>query len=85
MIYIVLRIGGDRPIHDVELGWVTPDQAYLLSCRSMPAEVAASCVHDGDLYLFGVLVGTGARGFVARATTIDGTEVTTEAREIWLE
>lgn len=79
-VHIVLWADDDTGIADIELGWATPEDTYILSCSDMPDELPAMCSRDGNYYIFTLLVGTGERAFAVRATDAAGNETVSDTR-----
>lgn len=65
----------------VELGWVTPDDAYLFDCDRLAADAPVTCEREGELVIYTLLVGDGDRMFAFRVTSAGG-EAMTEPRHL---
>ncbi|HUH05874.1 MAG TPA: hypothetical protein VML75_27985 [Kofleriaceae bacterium] len=60
----------------VELGWATPDDAYLFDCDRLPAGAPVTCEREGRLVIYTLLVGAGDRMFAFRVTNASGAAMT---------
>jgi hypothetical protein len=65
----------------VELGWATPDQAYLFDCDRLPAGAPVTCEREGAMVIYTLLVGDGDRMFALRVSNVGG-EAITEPRHL---
>lgn len=83
-IEIVVRAADDSGIADVELGWASETAQYVFSCSAVPEDMPVACSRDGDTFRFQLLVGTGLRAMVARATDLVGNQSLSEARVLSL-
>lgn len=84
-IRIVVRASDPSGIADLELGWASEDAQYVWSCGAIPEDLPVHCWRDGDTFVYEMLVGTGLRAVIARATDGAGNQAVSEPRVIYFE
>lgn len=70
IVQIVVHASDPSGIADVQLGWSSPQQRWVLQCSNMPSNLPVSCQQRGSYYVFSLRVGYGERSFAVRV--VDG-------------